>query len=85
MDSPKTPFWIKLSLADAFAALLARFYLIITGKSLDSPDKGNVDRMSEKCRKIVRKISKNCREGLRAQFSSIFWTFFAYLVDALVW
>ena len=30
-----------------------------TGKSLDSPEKGNVDQMSEKCRKNVRKMSEN--------------------------
>ena len=56
---------------------------IVTGKSLDSPEKGNVDKMSEKCRKNVRKMSRNCPEGLKTQFSDIFWTIFVYLVDAL--
>ena len=58
---------------------------LVTGKSLDSPENGNVDKMSEKCRKNVRKMSKNCPEGLKTQFSDIFWTIFAYLVDAFVW
>ena len=57
--------------------------IVVTGKWLDSPVKGNVDKMSEKCRKNVREISKNCPEALRTQFSDIFWTFFAYLVGAL--
>ena len=26
-------------------------------------------------------MSKNCPEGLKTQFSDIFWTIFAYLVD----
>ena len=29
-------------------------------------------------------MSKNCPEGLKTQFSDIFWTIFAYLVDAFV-
>ena len=58
---------------------------LATGKSLDSPKKENVDKMSEKCRKSVRNMSKNCPEGLKTQFSDIFWTIFAYLVDASVW
>ena len=58
---------------------------VVTGKSLDSPEKGNVDKMSEKCRKNVRNMSKNCPEGPTTQFSDIFWTIFAYLVDAFVW
>ena len=31
--------------------------VIVTGKPLDSPEKGNVDKMSEKCRKNVEKLS----------------------------
>ena len=58
---------------------------VVTGKSLDSPEKGNVDKMSEKCRKIFRKMSKNCLEGLKTQFSDIFGAICAYLVDAFVW
>ena len=50
---------------------------LVTGKALDSPAKGNVDKMSEKCRKNVRKISKNCPEGRKHNFSDIFWTIFA--------
>ena len=50
---------------------------VVTGKSLDSPGKGNVDEMSETCT-----ISKDCPEGLRTQFLDIFWTIFAYLVAA---
>ena len=38
------------------------------------PEKGNVDKMSEKCPKIVRRHRKH-----------IFWTFFAHLVAAFVW
>ena len=64
---------------------LRRLFRVVTGKSLDSPENGNVDKMSEKCRKNVRKMSKNCPEGLKTQFPDIFWTFFAYLVDAFVW
>ena len=30
-------------------------------------------------------MSQNCLEGLKAQFSDIFWTISAYLVDAFVW
>ena len=37
----------------------------ITGKSLDSPEKGNVDKMSEKCR-------KKSPQGLKAQFRTFF-------------
>ena len=36
----------------------------VTGKSLDSPEKGNVDKMSEKC-----------PEELKSQFSDIFGIF----------
>ena len=38
---------------------------VVTGKSLDSPEKGNVDQMSEKCRKNVQKMSQTCPEGLQ--------------------
>ena len=55
------------------------------GKPLDSPEKGIVDKMSEKCRKNVRKMSENCPEGLQRQFSDIFWTIIAHLVGAYVW
>ena len=58
---------------------------IVMGKSLDSPENGNVDEMSEKCRKNVRKMSKNCPEGPKTQFRTFFWTIFAHLVDAFVW
>ena len=30
----------------------------VTGKSLDHPDKGNVDKMSEKCRKMPENVQK---------------------------
>ena len=49
-------------------------HTLVTGKSLDSPEKGN-----------VRKMSKNCLEGLKTQFSDCFWTIFAYFVGAFVW
>ena len=55
------------------------------GKSLDSPDKGNIDKMPEKRRKIVRKMSKNYPEGLKTQFTDIFLAIFAHLVGAFVW
>ena len=58
---------------------------VVMGKSLDSLENGNVDKMSEKYPKNVRKMSKNCLEGLKTQFSDIFWTIFAYSVDAFVW
>ena len=60
---------------------------VVTGKSLDSPEKGNVDKMSEKCQRNVRKMSKNCPEpeGLKTQFSDILGTMFVYLVDVFVW
>ena len=39
-----------------------------------------------KCPKNVRKnVRKNCLEGPKTQFSDIFWTIFAYLVDAFLW
>ena len=38
------------------------------GQSLDSPDNGNVDKMSEN----AEKMSKNCPEGFKTQFSDIF-------------
>ena len=53
--------------------------IFVTGKALDSPEKGNVDKMSENATKRVRKISKNCPEGLKACSDN-----FAYLVDAFV-
>ena len=49
---------------------------VVTGKSLDSPEKGNVDKMSEKCRKNVRKMSKNCPEALQTQFCGHFLDIF---------
>ena len=54
------------------------------GKSLDSPENGNVDKMSENVEN-VRKMSKNCPEGPKTQFWTFCWTIFAYLVDAFVW
>ena len=37
--------------------------------------------ISKKCLKNVQKLSR----GLKTQFLDIFWTIFAYLVDAFVW
>ena len=34
------------------------YFRLVTGKSLDSPEKGNVDKMSEKCPKNVEKLSR---------------------------
>ena len=31
---------------------------LVTGKPLDSPEKGNVDKMSEKCQKMSENIQK---------------------------
>ena len=60
-------------------------YRVVTGKSLDSPEKGNVDQNVRKMStKMSEKCPKNCPKGLKPQFSDIFWTIFAYLVDALV-
>ena len=58
---------------------------LVTGKSLDSPEDRNADKMSKKYRKNVRKMPKNCPEGPKTQVSDIFWTIFAYLVDAFLW
>ena len=55
--------------------------MVATGKSLDSPAKGNVDKMPEK---RPKKLSRNCPEGPRTQFSDIFWTMIAHFVDAFV-
>ena len=47
-------------------------------------EKEIIDTMPEKCRINVRKMSKNCPKGLKTQFSDIFWTIFAHLVDTFV-
>ena len=63
-----------------------RIYYGCNGQIVGQPRKRKVDKMSEKCRKNVRKMSKNCPEGLKTQFSDIFRTiFFAYLLDASIW
>ena len=51
--------------------------IFVTGRSLDSSEKGNLDKMSEKCRKNVRKMSKNC---LEAQQTHNFRTFFGHFL-----
>ena len=55
------------------------------GQIVGQPRKRECRQNVRKCRKNVRKMSKNCPEGLKTQFSDIFRTFFAYLVDAFVW
>ena len=35
----------------------------VTGKSLDSPENGNVDKMSEKCRKCAKNVQKLSRRA----------------------
>ena len=52
----------------------------IVGQPRKRKCRQNVRKMSTKCPKNVKK----CPEGLKTQFSDIFWTIFAYLVDALV-
>ena len=42
----------------------ARF-CVVMGKSLESPEEGNVDKMSEE-------MFENCLEGLKTQISDIF-------------
>ena len=37
--------------------------IVVTDTSLDSPEKGNVDQMSEKCRETVRKMSEKLSGG----------------------
>ena len=64
-----------------FMALRANLYC--NGQIVGQPRKRKCRQMSEKCRKNVRKLSENCPEGLKTQFSDIYWTTFAYLVDAL--
>ena len=59
---------------------------LVAGKSLDSPGKGSVDKMSETCRKNVCKMSEKLPGGAgKRRFSDILWTIFAYLVYAFVW
>ena len=60
---------------------LPSIFRLVTGKALDSPEKGNVDKMSEECRKSVIKLFKACPEGLKRHFSD----FLAHVVDAFVW
>ena len=56
------------------------------GQIVGQPRNGNVDKHVRKCRTNVRKMStKDCPEGLKHTISDIFWTIFAYLVDAFVW
>ena len=45
---------------------------IVTGKSLDSPKEGNVDKMSEKCPKNIQKLSGGAE-------NTIFGHFFSFL------
>ena len=45
------------------------------GKSLDSPENRNADKMSEKCRKNVRKMFKNCWRGRKHNFRTFFGQF----------
>ena len=60
--------------------------MVVTGKSLDSPDKQNVNKMSEKCReKMSEKCPKIVLRGRKHNFRAFFGTIFAYLVDAFVW
>ena len=51
----------------------------IIGQSRKRECRQNVRKMSKNCPKNVQKLSG----GLKTQFSDIFWTIFAYLVDAL--
>ena len=48
---------------------------VVTGKALDSPEKGNVDKMSEKCRTNVRKLSGGTGNTIFGQFLDIFCLF----------
>ena len=66
------------------SSLYLLYFNVVTGKALDSPEKGNADKMSEKCRKKCPKSVQTCLEGLKTQFLDIFGTIFAYLVDAFV-
>ena len=53
----------------------------IVGQPKKRECRQNVRKMSKKC----LKMAKNCPEGLKTQYSDMFWTIFAYLVDAFVW
>ena len=66
-----------LSGPKAQKSLISESFWVVTGKSLDSSDKGNVDKMSEKCRQNVRKMSekKYCKHNFRTFFEH----FFAYI------
>ena len=55
------------------------------GQIVGQPRKWECRQNVRKMSKNVRKMSKNCPEGLKTQLSDIFWTIFAYLVDAFVW
>ena len=58
----------------------------VTGRSLDSPENGNVENKSPKnVEKMSEKCPGICPEGLQTQFSDIFGTIFAYLVHAFEW
>ena len=48
---------------------------VVTGKSLDSPENGNVDKMSEKCRNNVEKCPKNVQKWSGGAENTIFGHF----------
>ena len=54
---------------------------LVTGKSLDSPEKQNVEKMSKKCPKNVQKLSETPAETNFGHLGDIF----AYLVSASIW
>ena len=39
-------------------------FMFVTGKTLDSPEKGNVDKMSKKCPKNVQKLSRGAENTI---------------------
>ena len=54
------------------------------GQIVGQPRKRECRQNVRKMLRNVRKMSENCPEGLKTQFSDIFGTIFAYLVDAFV-
>ena len=48
---------------------------LVTGKALGSPEKGNVDKMSEKCRKNVGKLSGGAENTIFRHFLDNFCLF----------
>ena len=64
---------LNLKKPPIFATLLIP--VVVTGKSLDSPEKGSVNEMSEKCPKNVRKMSGRAENTIFRHFFDSFCLF----------